>query len=591
MRAWQAQIPSSGHAHFCEAHYWYHWAYEFRGSGWADGVTQQGWVLADVCAQRAILAGLRALELEPRLWAVPALLLQVTASFSEPEWLASLLAQGSIEPRRIEAGWLMLDKEQQDDLYGALQSCGLHLEPTREGPTHRPPALISSVVNRKTLSGLKYWIQAVQHLHPTAFIFLRQCVWYMQPRWGGSHERVESFIRSPQCAHLSDEEKDRLMHEIWRDDYLEMEVSADDEEADVQAWRAATRQRMEAALYPFHRYEAGCWIANSHYLRKEDTAALAALRAAEQHHVFDDDLIMAKALLVVLKQDQSSAAEGQRWLMQAADRSARSYECSAALVLLGYCTLHGLLGVTQDRALGLAWLEAARQKGVGQLGWNRIAHVLANNGYPQAGFEIATMGEQAGGSSCEYLLGIFHADGVHVKADPLAAVPYLERTIAEGGNNAAIKLCEVYGELVNAAKEDGPREHYQLKAIDAARRAHEMGHTDGLSKMLMCIGDLNEAPNITHFLPLVQGHANEGDPTAMATLSNLLSKSSSKSSFDYRESVRWILGAQAVAPEDQYVQNVLNIAHQDGFLARTMFNWTRKKIKPHEIPGVDNRMV
>ncbi len=51
------------------------------------------------------------------------------------------------------------------------------------------------------------------------------------------------------------------------------------------------------------------------------------------------------------------------------------------------------------------------------------------------------------------------------------------------------------------------------------------------------------------------------------------------------------MGAQAVAPEDEFVVNVTKNTHQEGFLSSTLYKLTRRQIKAHEIPGGDNAMV
>ena len=107
--------------------------------------------------------------------------------------------------------------------------------------------------------------------------------------------------------------------------------------------------------------------------------------------------------------------------------------------------------------------------------------------------------------------------------------------------------------------------------------------------MLMFIGALEDVPARHEYLELVREHAQQGDATAMATMSVLLADSDDKKLYDYRESVRWIMGAHA--PESEYVRNVTKTCHQDGFLSSTLYKLTRRQIKAHEIPGADNAMV
>ena len=107
----------------------------------------------------------------------------------------------------------------------------------------------------------------------------------------------------------------------------------------------------------------------------------------------------------------------------------------------------------------------------------------------------------------------------------------------------------------------------------------------------MFISSLFDIPVRHRYLDFVREHATNGDAVAMAALSALVGDPNDKGLYNYRESVRWIMGAQAVAPEDEFVVNVTRNTHQDGFLSSTLYKLTRRQIKAHEIPGGDNAMV
>jgi hypothetical protein len=155
----------------------------------------------------------------------------------------------------------------------------------------------------------------------------------------------------------------------------------------------------------------------------------------------------------------------------------------------------------------------------------------------------------------------------------------------------AYKLGYASYNLGHATKEPTERSRLLRQAVEAARQAHELGHTEGLESMLIFIGALEDIPARHEYVELVREHAQQGDATAMATMSVLLADNDDKKLYDYRESVRWIMGAQAVAPESDYVRNVTKNYHQDGFLSSTLYKLTRRQIKAHEIPGADNAMV
>lgn len=584
LRAWQAASPRSAHAWLCEAHYWFHWAYEYRGSGWADSVTQLGWTCAHACATHTAACAMQALEREPTLWSATALLMQSVSAFEEPEWLSEMVRSGR---GPADAPTHDLPTDAREELLAMFARSGLRVDERIACPPNAPSALPSPMQGKKLLAGKQYWMHATMQLHPRLFFFLRNCVWFMQPRWGGSHDRVRAFIASPACAHLDEVEKDRLRHEIWRDDYLENKVDEDDDPEDVRQWIAATRQRADEALYAYHRWETLYWISSAHYGRDDRPQALAFLKEAETHWPIDDNEAMARAVLFACQVEPHDLS----WLGQAIVRSANARKCTAAMILHGYCSLKGVLGFVPNAAAGEAWLDAARLHDPGSLAWNKVAYALRRGGREADAFEVATMGLAAGGDSCGYLLGLFHEEGVHVAPDLKKAIPYYRETAEAGGNMGAYQLGYACYNLGRATEEPVERARLLRESVEAAAKAHEMGHTEGLESMLMFIGDLEDIPTRHDYIELVREHAQQGNVVAMATMSALLGDSSDKKLYDYRESVRWIMGAQAVDPEREYVKNVTKQTHQDGFLASTLYKLTRRQIKAHEIPGADNAMV
>ncbi len=361
LRAWQSARPQSAHAWLCEAHYWYHWAYEYRGGGWADSVTQLGWACAHACATRTAVAALRALALAPTMWSAPALLVQSVSAFGEPDWLEKLVQQRRWPVTELGDQWPW-EEDTREALLAMLARSGLRHDERIACPTEFPEALPSAMDGKKLRTGTAYWMRATLHIHPRLFFVLRQFVWFMQPRWGGSHDRVRAFIASDACAHLSEVEKDRLRHEIWRDEYLENEVDEDDEAEDVRRWMAETRQRADAALHPYHRWEALYWMAKGHYMRDDYPQAYALLQEAERHHPIDDNRAMVIAQYLALRLDPQG-----HWFGQAIARAAEAYECTAALVRPARLRARrgarrGLAGSGAPARAGLAGLEPGRQR-------------------------------------------------------------------------------------------------------------------------------------------------------------------------------------------------------------------------------------
>ncbi|KFL52163.1 hypothetical protein JM78_20785 [Burkholderia pyrrocinia] len=587
LRAWQAANPQSAHAWLCEAHYWHHWAYEYRGSGWAGTVTETGWICAHACATLTIVAALRALVLAPTMWSAPKVIFTSVSSFDEPEWLTQLVQQRRWPVTELHLNVGAHDEATRAELQGMLARSGLNPDVPVACPAEFPEALPGPVQGRKLRKGKWYWMEATLHIHPHQFFSMRTFIWYMQPRWGGSHDHVRAFVDSDACAHLDAVEKDRLRHEIWRDDHIGNTLDSNDDDDDARRAMAATLARAKAALHPYHRWETLHWLAHSHFMRSEYEQAYARLQEAERDQPIDDNHAMAMGVRLALDLDPQGT-----WLTGAIERASDARACTSAMILRGYAHRTGTFGFAQDDARGDAWLEAARVNEPGSLAWNQLASAMRDEGRrPADAVALCELGYEAGGDSCGYLLGCFYEDGMHVTQDLYRAAHYFRESVDDGGNMAAYQLAFAYYHIAGASKDEAERARMQVEAVEAARMAHEMGHTEGLETMLMFIADVDDLPSRHRYVDELRRHAEGGHPAAMAALSSILADSRDKSLYNYRESVRWIMGAQAIAPDDEYVRNITRLRHEDGMLGKLLYKLHRKQIKAHEIPGNDNAMV
>ncbi|WP_239483148.1 DUF4034 domain-containing protein [Burkholderia sp. MS455] len=587
LRTWQAANPQSSHAWLCEAHYWHHWAYEYRGSGWAETVTETGWICAHACATLTIVAALRALVLAPTMWSAPKVIFTSVSSFDEPEWLTQLVQQRRWPVTELHLNVGAHDEATRAELQGMLARSGLNPGAPVACPAAFPEALPGPVQGKKLRKGKWYWMEATLHIHPHQFFPMRTFIWYMQPRWGGSHDHVRAFVDSDACAHLDAVEKDRLRHEIWRDDHIGNTLDSNDDDDDARRAMAATLARAKAALHPYHRWETLHWLAHSHFMRSEYEQAYARLREAEHDQPIDDNHAMAMGVRLALDLDPQGT-----WLTGAIERASDARACTSAMILRGYAHRTGTFGFAQDDARGDAWLEAARVNEPGSLAWNQLASAMRDEGRrPADAVALCELGHEAGGDSCGYLLGCFYEDGMHVTQDLYRAAHYFRESVDDGGNMAAYKLAFAYYHIAGASKDEAERTRMQVEAVEAARMAHEMGHTEGLETMLMFIADVDDLPSRHRYVDELRRHAEGGHPAAMAALSSILADSRDKSLYNYRESVRWIMGAQAIAPDDEYVRNITRLRHEDGMLGKLLYKLHRKQIKAHEIPGNDNAMV
>ncbi|WP_254608417.1 DUF4034 domain-containing protein [Burkholderia lata] len=587
LRAWQAANPRSAHAWLCEAHYWHHWAYEYRGGGWAETVTEAGWIGAHACATLTIVAALRALVLAPTMWSAPKVIFTSVSSFGEPEWLTQLVRERRWPVTELHLNIGAEDEATRAELQRMLARSGLNPDVPVACPAEFPDALPGPVQGKKLRKEKWYWMEATLHIHPTQYFSMRTFIWYMQPRWGGSHDHVRAFIDSDACAHLDAVEKDRLRHEIWRDEYYGETLDSDDDDDAARRAMAATLARANAALHPYHRWETLHWLARSHFKRNEDDQAYVRLQEAERNAPIDDNRAMAMGLRLMLGLDPHGD-----WLTSAIERASDARACTSAMILRGYAHRTGTFGFAQDDARGDAWLEAARLNEPGSLAWNQLATALEyENRRPADAVAICRLGYEAGGDSCGFLLGCFYSDGTHVQADPYRAAHYFRESMEAGGNVAAYRLGYTYHHIGQTSTDQAERARMQVEAVEVGRKAHEMGHTDALESMLMFISDIDDHASRHRYVDELRQHAEAGHPAAMATLSFFLADIGDKSLYDYREGVRWIMGAQAIAPDNEFVRTITRISYEDGMLSRLRFKMQRKQIKAHEIPGADNAMV
>ena len=586
IRAWQAAVPESGHAHLIEAHHWYHWAYVYRSGGPASSVTHEGWICAKAANMNLCVAVLRALELDPRLWAAPAIMMQGIASFGEPEWLTGLLLTGRSDV--VSVGYALGDEDEavQQELAAMLAQSGMAIDERLALPSLRPAALPAPVQGKKRSKGPHYWMEAALHIHPRLFFFLRLYIWFLQPRWGGSHDRIRAFVASPHCAHLDAVEKDRLLHEIWRDDHQHryMDTSSDPEEAE-QAIQAS-RQRAAQALHPYHRYEALAWLACSHNYMQLHKEALEFLKQAQAEHPLDNDIVMQIGEGRALTQEPAST-----WLAQAVCRSAEARHTVTAQILYGYFAMRGLQGFACDPAIGKAWLDAAFQADPQADHFHEVAAIYFDAGMLREAFDVFQAGHDRGSQRCANALADMYEAGQHVERDAQKAMHYYGEAMQQGDGQAALSLARMHEDMAQSTSVGEEITHHDAAAIAAVLRAHELAHDSALDASFKYIAKARSLHIRRKHLEWVKQHADAGHAIAMAALANILGTYEDTDLYNNRESIRWLMGAQAIAPDDDYVQDTEAFLCGKGWVSRWLYRLKRSRIGAHEIPGTDNAMV
>ena len=586
IRAWQAASPGSGHAHLLEAHYWFHWSYVYRGGGWASTVTNEGWVCAHAAIANMCVAALRALALDPRLWAAPVIMMHGVAAFGEPDWLTALVLTGRSRLTSVGYSLPEADEATRQQWTAMLARAGMAPDDRLQLPDQRPAALPAPVNGKKRSKSHHYWMEAALHIHPRLFLFLRQYIWFLQPRWGGSHDRIRSFVASAHCAHLDAVEKDRLLHEIWRDDHLNSFVDKATDPADAEQAIQATRRRAAEALHFYHRYETLAWLARSLNMLDRETEALECLKRAEAEYPIDDEIVMYCAQYLALKYEPEST-----WLAQAVCRSAEGGYTDSAQILYGYFALRGMQGFACDPAIGRAWLESGHRDAPKAMHFREIAQHFRMIGMFREAFDICQAGYDLGAPKSAQILGDMYEAGQHVEPDALKALQYYQEEMDKGDSYSALMVGWLHNELARSASNDEELAHHERGAITATLRAHEMDDNRALDKTFRYIAKATLIRIRHEHKDWVKRHADEGHPLAMAAWAGMLGTYEDKELYNQRESVRWLMGAQAIAPDDAYVQETEAFLRGTGWVSRFLYGLTRKRIRAHEIPGADNAMV
>ena len=330
IRAWQNAAPASGHAYLIEAHYWLHWAHAYRGEAWRN-VTQEERACADAALANQCTAVLRALALDPRLWAAPVVMMKALAAFTEPEWLgesnrlsqpawlSGLLTTGRSETTSAGYSYALPegDDAAHDRLAALLARSGMAPGDRLQLPAERPAVLPAFTPGKKGSEPHQYWMEAAFLIHPRLYIFLREYVAFLRPSMDNRDAAVRRFLASERCAHLDAVEADRVMHVVWQEEYQHCYVNVQWEPEEAQRALQAARRRAAKALHPYHRYEVLAWLARSLSLLDRETEALDCLKQAEAAHPIDDETVMGIAQELALKHDTAST-----WLAEAVCRSA-----------------------------------------------------------------------------------------------------------------------------------------------------------------------------------------------------------------------------------------------------------------------------
>ncbi|AFI88715.1 DUF4034 domain-containing protein [Pectobacterium parmentieri] len=214
LQAWVAARPESYHAHHLTGQYWENAAARIRTSNGGQYVEDDRWMGAELARDLGVAAYLRASALHQRPALTFSRLFRLTCYLGEPQWLGVLLQggdpltyaqrQAQVEPELWEAGLQHLRNEGEQAL------------------VELPVALPTPLPARKTHEWeepMHYWLRVTLATRPQDVAIRKECVYFLYPRWGGSHEIMAQFIDGPLCETLTESERNSLrVTQCW--DYI-----------------------------------------------------------------------------------------------------------------------------------------------------------------------------------------------------------------------------------------------------------------------------------------------------------------------------------------------------------------------------------
>lgn len=193
---WASAAPGSYYAWLCLGACWQDAAGELRSADVAALVEDSQWLAAQLARDHAVHAYLQAIPLSPR----PALALdgikRITSYLREPNWLRALQAG---EPAASDDATLAEHYPQAWPK--ALQLLSRFGTPLQTLPDTLPP-LLRERSQDDFDAPLAYWMRLVLEQRPDDLATLEDTLYFLYPRWGGSHEATENFIEGSWCRGL-----------------------------------------------------------------------------------------------------------------------------------------------------------------------------------------------------------------------------------------------------------------------------------------------------------------------------------------------------------------------------------------------------
>lgn len=343
-RQWCAQQPHSPHPWAVLGALWDRACGRIRSSETIETIRQVQWDAAGLARDHALAAWLHTIARHPRPAFVLGRMLRMSCYLGEPRWLQQLQRGGRAD---------LYTAQQHQDPDGFAAAVAL-LAPYGR-PLEALPALPPLLAGRSEEAfeyAADYWLQQALAIRANDTDALETYLYYLYPRWGGSHALMQHFIDGADAARLMLPQRNRL-RVLKERDWLGFQPDADNAD-DVAQYDQAYAALLDLHLDASTRALVLCWWAMLDYHLGRDEP--------QENQVHWDPVRMAHAhecLAEAFALDPACVIEEGLTVLEA---------CALFAHVDGADTLFAqvLASVEDwtDSAHALAWLAAGRQSGL-----------------------------------------------------------------------------------------------------------------------------------------------------------------------------------------------------------------------------------
>ncbi|QHB72027.1 DUF4034 domain-containing protein [Stenotrophomonas sp. 364] len=360
-RQWCAHQPHSPHPWAVLGALWDRACGRIRSSETIETIRQVQWDAAGLARDHAMAAWLHTIARHPRPAFVLGRMLRMSCYLGEPRWLQQLQRGGRAD---------LYNAQQHQDPDGFAAAVAL-LAPYGR-PLEALPALPPLLAGRGEEAfeyAADYWLQQALAIRANDTDALETYLYYLYPRWGGSHAVMQDFIDGPEASRLMLPQRNRL-RVIKERDWLYFHPDAEHAE-DVAQHDQAYAALLDLHLDASTRAQVLCWWAmlDYHLGRDEpqenevhwDPARMAHARdCLAEALALDPACVVDEGLTVLEACALFAHVEGADRLFAQALASVEDWTDSAhALAWLAAGRQSGLFGFSVDAALATQHLRGA----------------------------------------------------------------------------------------------------------------------------------------------------------------------------------------------------------------------------------------